>query len=296
MVTVRKVLMTITPPPVEIGKVNELQVVSRVDFGVYLDGGDRFGEILLPKRDVPAGCRVGDTVPVFLYLDSEDRFVATTQTPYAMAGELACLRVVATTAVGAFLDWGLPKDLLVPFREQKQKMVEGRFYPVYVYFDNSSQRMVASSKVYKHIPSPHNKLQEGDQVDLIVCTPFEHGIAVIVNKSYMGAIYKNEVFEPWQPGERIGGFVKKIRDDDKIDITLRRPGDHKQRKSDLAVTILARLKEEDGFLAVTDKSSPEEIRKMFGVSKKGFKEAVGHLYKLRAIRLEKDGIWLVKRG
>lgn len=298
----RKNDMTTNNPPVEIGKINELTVISIVDFGVYLDGGERFGEILLPRKDVPQGCAVGDTLKVFLYLDSEDRFIATTRTPYAMAGELACLKVVSVTRVGAFLDWGLQKDLLVPFREQKQKMQEGSYYLVFVYFDNSSQRMVASSKVFKHMQAKQQqqqqpqKLSELEEVDLIVCNRFDLGYTVIVNKSYVGALYNNEVFQPLQPGQKIRGYIKKIRDDGKVDVTLRRAGDHKQRKIDLAENILARLNEEGGFLAVTDKSPPEKIRDLFGVSKKGFKEAVGHLYKKKAIVLEPDGIRLNEAG
>lgn len=286
--------MTEQSPPVKIGRLNDLDVVSEASPGVYLDGGP-FGDILLPRAYVPEGCRLGDRVKVFLYLDSEDRFVATTQTPYAMAGELAYLEAVAVTPIGAFMDWGLTKDLLVPIREQKQKVVKGEFYPTFVYYDEVSRRMVGSTKVYKHTADKAVDLSENDEVDLTIGTPFDLGYTVIINKAYLGMLYKSDVFQPLEEGRHLKGYIKKVRPDGKIDVSLRRPGDHKLRKQELSEQIVTRLKEENGFIAVTDKSRPELISTLFGVSKREFKEAVGNLYRRKIIRLEKNGIRLLSK-
>ncbi len=277
-----------------IGRMNTLEIVSQCEAGLYLNGKS-FGDILLPLRYVPEGCGVGDYLEVFLYLDSEDRFIATTEKPYAMAGELAYLEAVAVTPVGAFMDWGLPKDLLVPFREQKQKIVKGERYPTYVYFDEVSRRMVGSTKTFKHTGEKAIDLAEGKEVDLMICNSFDLGYTVIINKSFIGALYKSEVFGPLEEGRQIKGYIKKKRPDGKIDVSLRRPGDHRQRKQELSEQIVTRLKEENGFLAVTDKSRPELISALFEVSKREFKEAVGNLYRRKVINLEKNGIRLLSK-
>lgn len=274
---------------VKVGEMNRLRVVMKVDFGVYLDGKS-YGDILMPRKFVPEGCEVDDKVDVFVYLDSEDRLVATTETPYAMVGELACLKVVSTTPVGAFLDWGLPKDLLVPFREQKETLVEGRYYIVHVYFDTRSDRLVATTKVSKFLGAEGHPLREGDAVDLIIGNRFKLGYNVIIDKKVLGVIYLTEIFQPLEEGQSIKGYIKLIRPDGKIDVQLQKPGDGDRK--DLSERILERLKSEGGFLSVTDKSPPETIQDLFQCSKKAYKRAVGNLYKQRLLTIGEDGIRL----
>jgi len=274
-----------------LGKINPLKVVKEVDFGLYLDGGSD-GEILLPKRYVPENTRVGDILPVFIYTDSEDRLIATTEKPYAMVGEFACLEVVSVNDVGAFMDWGLMKHLLVPFREQKMKMQEGGRYPVFVYVDFESKRITASAKLGKFIDNTHPELEAGQEVDLMIYQSTDLGWKAIVNQQYSGVLYKNEVFEQLENGQKLKGFVKQIREDDKIDLMLQKPGFEKI--DDFAVRLHELLKDADGFLPVTDKSPADEIYNRFGISKKTYKKAVGDLYKKRIIVLDKQGIRLVK--
>jgi len=273
----------------EIGKLNTLRIVKDIDFGVYLDG-EELGEILLPNRDVPAHCHTGDMIEVFILRDSEDRLLATTQKPYAMVGQVAFLKVVSVTAVGAFLDWGLPKDLLVPFREQQHRMEEGRSYLVYVYLDEQSQRIAASSKLEKFLENQPIDVQEGQQVDLVIGDQTEMGYKVIINDTHWGMLYNNEVFQALHKGQRLQGFIKKVRDDGKIDCCLQKSG--YKNVDDVAWKILEFLHKRGGFLAITDKSSPERIYDLFGVSKKTYKKAIGALYKKRCIIIEKDGIRL----
>ena len=275
---------------VEIGKLNTLRVVKEVDFGLYLDGIDR-DEILLPLRYIPAGCQVDDDIEVFIYLDSEDRIIATTEKPFAMVGQFAFLEVVAVNSVGAFMDWGLPKDLLVPFSEQKVKMEEGKSYTVFLYFDEASQRIVASGKLEKFIDHTPVGFQEGDEVDLLVCNQTDLGYSSIINGTHMGMLYKNEVFQPLSRGQKVKGYIKKLREDNKIDLILYKPG--YEKVDDFSDVILEKLKDQGGFIAVTDKSPSEEIYKLFGVSKKTYKKAVGALYKQKLISLEEDGIKLI---
>ena len=207
----------------KIGKFNTLRVVKHVDFGVYLDA-EGLGEILLPNRDVPAYCHTGDMIEAFIFRDSEDRLIATTQKPYAMVGQVAFLKVVSVTAVGAFLDWGLPKDLLVPFREQHPRMEEGHSYLVFVYLDEQSQRIAASSKLEKFLERQPIDVEEGQQVDLVIGDQTEIGYKVIINNSHWGVLYNNEVFQVLHTGQRIQGFIKKVRNDGKIDCCLQKPG------------------------------------------------------------------------
>lgn len=274
-----------------LGKMNPLKVVKIVDFGVYLDGASD-GEILLPTRYVPENCNVGDTLSVFIYKDSEGRLIATTLTPYAMVGEFACLEVVSVNEFGAFLDWGLMKELLVPFSEQRSKMYEGGRYPVFIYVDFESKRIVASAKLEKFIDTGHPDLEDGQEVDLMVYKKTDLGWKVIVNQLYGGVLYKNEVFQPLEIGQKLKGFVKKIREDDKIDLMLQKPGFEKI--DDFALRLHELLKEADGYLPYTDKSPADDIYNHFGISKKTFKKAVGDLYKKRIIILDENGIRLVK--
>jgi len=273
-----------------LGKVNPLKVVKLVDFGVYLDGGSD-GEILLPKRYVPEVCEIGDTVSVFIYNDSEDRLIATTEKPYVMVGEFAALEVVEVNEVGAFLDWGLMKNLMVPFREQKLKMEEGRRYPVFVFVDFDSKRITASAKIEKFVDESKPELEVGQEVDLLIYKKTDMGWKAVINQQYTGVLYDNEIFKEIHTGETLKGFVKQIRPDDKIDLMLQKAGFEKI--DDFALKLHALLKEADGFLPFTDKSQADDIYEEFGISKKSFKKAVGDLYKKRQILLEPDGIRLV---
>jgi len=273
-----------------LGKVNPLKVVKVVDFGVYLDGGSD-GEILLPKRYVPEVCELDDTLSVFIYNDSEDRLIATTEKPYVMVGEFAALEVVEVNEVGAFLDWGLMKHLMVPFREQKIKMEEGRRYPVFVFVDFDSKRITASAKIEKFVDESKPELEVGQEVDLLIYKKTDMGWKAVINQQYTGVLYDNEIFKEIHTGETLKGFVKQIRPDDKIDLMLQKAGFEKI--DDFALKLHALLKEADGFLPFTDKSQADDIYEAFGISKKTFKKAVGDLYKKRQILLEPDGIRLV---
>jgi len=277
----------------EIGKFNTLRVVKAVDFGVYLDG-EALGEILLPRRYVPEGCQPGDRVDVFLYHDSEDRLIATTQRPYAGVGELALLKAVAVNNFGAFLDWGLPKDLLVPFRQQQQRMKEGRLYVVYIYLDKASRRIAASSKLDKFLAAPPAVFEKGQAVELQISDRTEMGYKAIIDRIARGVLYHNEVFKKLQPGQRIRGFIKNVRCDGKIDLSLQKPG--YESVPDQSENIIAAIRAHGGFLDVTDKTSTERIYSLFGISKKTFKKAIGALYKAHRISLEKDGIALVQKN
>lgn len=274
----------------EIGKINHLYVIKELDFGIYLDGGD-LGEILMPRQYVPEGTQPEDMIDAFIYLDSEDRLVATTLKPKAMVEEFALLEVVSVTQVGAFLNWGLPKDLFVPFREQRQPMEEGKKYLVYVYLDLNSKRIAASSKIEQFLDNIPVDYDEGEEVDLIIVNPTDLGYNAIIDNSHLGVLYKNEVFQELNPGDKIQGFIKKIRTDGKIDLSLVKAG--YEKISSFADSIIAQLEKHEGFLPFTDKSSPEEIYKTFKFSKKNFKAAVGALYKKRMISLEENGIRLV---
>ncbi len=276
----------------EIGKFNTLTIAKAVDFGVYLDGGE-LGEILLPRRYVPAGAKISDSVEVFLYFDSDDRLIATTEKPLARVGDFAFLEAVAVNAVGAFLNWGLPKDLLVPFGEQRPPMKAGEKYVVFLYFDNASRRIAATAKIDKHLSKLPPHFKPGQVVDLLVYGRTDLGTKAVVDNSHGGILYKNEVFRELQPGDRVKGYIRKVRDDGKIDLRLDKPG--YGDVGDLADQILAALKANDGFLEVTDKSPAELIGRLFGTSKNAFKMAVGALYKKRLITLDEFGITLVDR-
>jgi len=274
----------------EIGKLNTLKVVKKLDFGVYLDGAE-LGEILMPVRYVPENCRIDDLVEVFVYLDSEDRLIATTQIPNAMVGQFACMEVVMVNEVGAFLDWGLQKDLLVPFREQKVKMEESKSYVVYVYFDTESNRIATSAKLDQFFDLEPVEYEEGQEVNLLIFNQTDLGYKAIVNNINEGMLYANEVFQPLHKGQNLKGFIKKVRDDGKLDLCLQRPGFEKV--DELAERILVYLNKNEGFLNITDKTPPEVISQMFNASKKTFKKAVGALYRKKIIRLETDGITLI---
>lgn len=273
-----------------IGKYNNLRVIKEVDFGVYLDG-EQDGEILMPIRYVPKNCQVGDYVDVFLYLDSEDRPVATTETPYAQVGEFAMLRVKSVNKIGTFLDWGIMKDLLVPFREQKVTMIEGRSYLVYIHVDEESKRIVASAKLNKFLDKTVPEYVTGQEVDLVIESETDLGYKAIVNNLHWGILYENEVFEQLAKGIKMKGYIKKIRTDNKIDLSLQPLGYVKV--DPITQMILDELKKAGGFIAVSDKSEAEEVYRVFGISKKTFKQAVGSLYKKRLITIGTEGIRLI---
>lgn len=275
---------------IKIGKYNTLTVVKLVDFGVYLDGGDEWGEILMPNEYVPANCSPDDEVEVFIYFDSEDRIVATTEKPYVKMDEFACLKVVAVSHVGAFLDWGLRKDLLVPFREQREPMVEGRSYLVYAYVDKSSDRIVATTKVDKYLDQDPPKYAPGEEVDLLIARKSDLGYSVVINNAHWGLIYDNEIFQTLRIGQKVKGYIKEIREDEKIDVCLQPAG---YAKIDgLAKTILDKIKDNGGVLDVSDKSAPEEIYNLFDCSKKNYKKAIGALFRQGIIEIDDTEIRL----
>ncbi len=275
----------------DIGKINNLRIVKEVDFGLYLDGGE-MGEILIPKRYVPENFEIDSFIDVFIYLDSEDRIIATTETPLAMVGQFAVLEVASVTRFGAFLHWGLPKDLLVPFREQNQKMEVGKSYPVYVYLDLESQRIVASSKVEKFLNNIPVEYEVGEEVDLIIYGKSELGFKAIVDDASTGILYKNEVFQRLKIGDKPKGYIKKVREDEKLDLTLEKPGI--ERFDINTEKVYTYLKEHGGSISITDKSAPEVIYETFGMSKKNYKKALGALYKKKLIVLNKELIKLAE--
>ena len=274
-----------------IGERANLKILREKPFGLYLDGGE-LGEVLLPRREMPATWQVGGLVDVFLYRDSEDRPVATLQQPKAMPGEFARLRVVELTPVGAFLDWGLPKDLLVPFREQKARLEVGNFYLVYVRVDEASGRIVATTRLGRHLDLTPPPWREGDAVDLILYGKTPLGYKAIINGSHSGLLFANEVFQKMQPGERVTGYIAARRADGKIDLTLQPPG--RARVDDLESQILAEVAARGGFWALGDHSPAAEIHRELGVSKRTFKQATGALLRKRAITLDDKGIRLVE--
>jgi uncharacterized protein len=275
------------------GTYNNLTVTKLVDFGVYLDG-DVYDEILMPKRYVPEGCKEGDQVLVFVYFDSEDRVVATTEIPKAVVGDFAAMNVVAVNALGAFMDWGLMKDLFVPFREQKYKMEEGKTYMVYVMYDADSDRIIGTTKIDRFLNLEPATFVDGDDVELQIAYRTPLGYMAIINNTHFGLLYANEIFQPLEIGQILPGFIKKMREDERIDLCLQKSG--YDRVLDITDEILVKLRDAGGTLKVTDKSSAEAIYAQFAISKKTFKKAVGSLYKDRLITIEDDGITITHRG
>ncbi|MBN1989779.1 MAG: GntR family transcriptional regulator [Bacteroidales bacterium] len=273
-----------------IGKYNKLRVVKLVDFGAYLDGGT-LGEILIPIRYLPEGTQPEDELEVFLYLDSEDRPIATTEHPFATVDEFAFLQVVAVTRIGAFMDWGLPKDLLVPFREQKVDMQVGRWYVVRIYLDQDTQRIVGSAKVSKYLDNVPPTYTVGEEVDVLINNETDLGYNAIVNNLHWGMIYKNEVFAPIRVGQRTKAYIKKVREDEKIDLLLDKPGHTKL--DDLAQKVIDALNQNKGSLPLGDKTDPEIIYSMLGMSKKNFKKAIGTLYRMQMVEISDNGVKLV---
>lgn len=274
---------------IKIGKTNNLKVVKKVDFGLYLDGGES-GEILLPKRYVDESMEVGDELDVFIYCDSEDRLVATTEKPLIEVGEFGLLKAVEVNRVGAFMEWGLQKDLLVPFREQSQEIRVGGSYVVYAFLDNATKRIVGSTKLNKYVGNRIPRYSEGDTVDILAVHKTDLGYKVIVDNLFWGMIYNNDLFDPLSPGDRIPAYVKTVREDGKIDVTLRERGG--ERVFQLANRIMGYLREAGGGMTLSDSSSPDEIKTVFQCSKKDFKKALGYLYKKGKILIADGGVTL----
>lgn len=276
---------------VEIGKYNTLKIVKDLDFGVYLDGGDDL-EILLPARYVPRNVKPGDEVEVFIYHDNEGRIIATTAKPLAIVGEFQWMECKSVNDMGAFLEWGLMKDLLVPFREQKMPMREGKWYLVYVHLDHVTKRIVASARVDKFLDNVPPVYEFNQEVDLLVADETEIGYKVIINNLHWGLVYHNEIYRRLERGEHLKGYIKEVREDEKIDVSLTRLG--YEKVEGIAGIILDALKVQKGFLPVHDKSPAEEIYSLFGCSKKSFKQAIGALYKKKLISIEPAGIRLIE--
>lgn len=274
----------------QIGRMNTLTVKRTRDYGAHLDGG-ALGDILLSFRYVPEKCQTGDEVEVFVYVDREDHLRATTQRPTVMVGQFALLPVVSNSPSGAYLDWGLDLDLFVPKSEQQERMEEGQTYVVYVTVDEKNNRIMASSKVDKFLSPQPPDYVEGQEVDLLIYDKTDLGYRAIVNQKHGGMLYKNEVFQRLFYGQQLKGYIKKIREDFKIDLSLQPPG--YQGVDDVSQAILQTIKDHGGSIAVTDKSQPDEIYSLFGVSKKTFKKAIGALYKKRLITIDPGGVRLV---
>lgn len=273
-----------------LGKWNRLKVIHYTDFGFYLGGG-REGRILLPKRYIPEGLEIGDEIDVFLYLDQEERLIATTEKPFAEVGDFAFLEVSWVNEFGAFLNWGLMKDLFCPFREQKMRMERGKSYIVYVDIDEESYRIMASAKIERYLDQRYPDYKEGDEVDLLVWQKTDIGFKVIIDNRYGGLVYDDQVFRVLHTGDRLKGYIQHVREDGKIDVSLQPTG--RKLTKDFSEVLLAYLKSNGGFCNMGDNSSPEAIKLRFQVSKKTFKRAIGDLYKRKLIVIEKDGIRLV---
>lgn len=274
---------------INIGKINKLKVVKQQGADVYLDNG-KSGKVLLADKKLPENCQLGDTLDVFVYVDSDGHLAATTKTPLAQVGDIAWLKVVSLNYVGAFLDWGLPKDLLVPFSEQHHEMEVGRSYLVKVFLDDKN-RIAATTKIDKFITDESVDFEVGQKVSLIIADKSDLGVKAIINNTHWGMLYENELFQPVRKGQKLDGYIKQIREDHKIDLSLHQPGYGKVES--LTDKILTKLKANNGVLMLSDKSPPEAIYATFGVSKKVFKQAIGALYKDKLISIDKSGIRLV---
>ncbi len=273
----------------ELGKFNTLKIARKVDFGVFLSSGS--DEVLLPKKYLEPDMEIGSEVEVFIYKDSEDRTIATTQKPFAQVGEFAFLKVKEVNSFGAFMDWGLEKDLLVPFREQDKKLEAGKSYVVYVYVDKLTKRIAASAKINRYAKNDEMLLSENEEVDLLLFKQTDLGYGAIINNLHQGLIYKNEVFTNLAVGDKVKGWIKTLREDGRIDLRLQKVGF--ELSDDAQEIILKKLSEKNGFLALNDASEPQLISKELGMSKKTFKKAIGGLFKSKRISLEENGIKLL---
>ena len=277
---------------IKLGDYNVMRVVKEVDVGMYLDGGVE-GEILLPSRYVPKGLKVGDEISVFVYLDQDERPVATTLQPLAKVGDFAYLEVAWVNEYGAFLNWGLMKDLFCPFREQKKRMEKGQGHIVHVGIDEDSYRMVASAKVEHYLSREMPPYAHGDKVSLLVWQKTELGFKVIIDNEFAGLGYADQVFRPLTTGDRLNGYVDRVRPDGKIDVTIQPTG--RRNTEEFSEVLLQYLKDNNGHCDLGDKSPAELISDRFKVSKKTFKKAVGDLYKRRLIELSDNGLTLLQK-
>ncbi|MCP4311796.1 MAG: GntR family transcriptional regulator [Bacteroidetes bacterium] len=276
---------------IEQGRTSTLKIIKRASFGLYL--GDESGEeVLLPNKYCTEEMKPEGEVEVFVSKDSEGRKVAVTTTPKIFIYEFALLQVNAVSAVGAFMDWGLDKDLMVPFREQKLKLVEGRWYIVYLDLDRKTDRLYASNRIERFLQNDVISVKEGDEVSLLIWQKTDLGYSVIINNIHKGLIFENEIFTSLRIGDKVPGFVKKVREDGKIDVAIQAAGYMKTKDAN-SERILKILTKAGGFLPFTDKSSPEDIYALFGISKKAFKKSIGALYKEKIISLEAEGIKLI---
>ena len=272
----------------QLGKINTLTVARRADHGLYLSGGPE--DILLPNKYVPEGTEIGDEIDVFLYLDSEERLIATTEKPLAEVGDFAWLRVAWVNNFGAFLDWGLMKDLFVPFREQKMKMQKDHSYLVHVHLDPETYRIMASAKVERYLSEDYPPYHGGDEVDCLIWQKTDLGFKAIVDNRFAGLLFDDEIFRQLHSGDRLKAYVKQVRPDGKIDLSLQKKG--QQAVEDFSDVLLRHLQTNGGHTPLGDKSPAEEIYAVFGVSKKVFKKAVGDLYRRRLITIADDGLQL----
>ena len=275
---------------IQLGQINTLEIIREAVQGIYI-ADEEGNEVLLPNRYVPDNFKIWDKIDVFVYLDNEERPVATTDLPYIKLNDFGLLRCNQVTDYGAFLDWGLVKELFCPFKEQSYKMKPGGWYLVYCYLDEKTNRLVASSKTNRFLDNRELTVSEFDEVDLIVSHPSDIGMNVIVNKVHAGLIYKDAIFQDLSVGDKLKGIVKKIRPGNKLDITLGQIGYRNIEPN--AQVIMNHLQDNSGYLNLTDKSSPEQIKEQLQMSKKNFKKAVGTLYKQRLIEIKQDGIYLV---
>ena len=277
-----------------VGKKINLEVLRNTEIGLFLDTENKEHDgILLPKRYVPKGVDVGDFIDVFIYRDSEDRIIATRLEPYIHIGEFAYLNVNKVESYGAFLDWGLPKDLFVPVSQQRSLMVNDGYYLVYAYIDEQTDRIAATAKVHRHLQNEAESLEVGEEVDLLICDETDLGVRVIVNNKFWGLLFHNEIFQNLSEGQKTKGYVKSIRESDqKIDITLKKEG--MEEVKDARSQIIEALHDAGGFLPLHDKSAPEAIYEELEMSKKVFKKAIGNLYKDKMIAIKKDGIHLLE--
>jgi predicted RNA-binding protein (virulence factor B family) len=280
---------------INIGIDNKMTILRDTKVGLFLGTGIEGEEILLPNKYVPKKFTVGDEITVFVYLDHEERPVATTLEPFIYLNEFALLRVNYINQFGAFMDWGLEKDLFVPFKEQARPMEKGKRYLVHMYLDEKTNRLVGSSKTNQFLSNEDLKVAEGDEVDLIISHITDAGINVIINECYKGLLYKDQVYDDSiRPGDRMVGYIKTIRPDKKIDVTVQKPGYAKVEPN--AEKILAELRASRGFLRLNDESHPEDIKTVLKMSKKTFKKAIGALYKERLIEIKDDGIYLISEN
>ena len=276
---------------IKLGDYNTLTVIRRAEQGFYLESDEMSGDILLPNRYVPEGLTIGKEIKVFVYLDQDERLIATTEHPAAKVGEFACLEVAWINQYGAFLKWGLMKDLFCPFREQKQRMEVGKHYIVYVKEDEESHRLMATAKVERYLESEDVQLKHGDACDCLIWQKTDLGFKTIINNRYQGQIYDNQIFQPLHSGDRLTAYIDHVRQDGKIDVTIQPTG--RQHTLDFAEVLLRYLYENDGHCDLCDKSDAELIYDRFKVSKKAYKRAIGDLYRRRLITIGDDGINLV---